>query len=236
MRMTVLGHVCVMGLLVLASGPRPVYAQEVGTISVTAKIAVDPSIGGSFLSAGSGTINGAPVNVTRIGWSDSHSESSPLFVLDVGYRVVKLVDVIGGFEYGRAGSNLVTIGTQGTTQVSASFDPYQYWGLEGGARIGAAQGLYGSVTGGFRHVDSIGATLTGGGIVPAIKPVYDASSVPTVAFAAGLLFGTGQVGFGIEVGVKYAGALKTATSTPDLASVATAGARWSLPIGFVVRF
>jgi hypothetical protein len=231
-------RIFVMGLLALLTGLRPTYGQDAGTISITVKLAIDPSISGSVLSAGTATINGVPATITATKWTDTHSESSPLFAADVGYALGARADVIGGFEYGRAGANLVTLGSVPTGPLSASLDPYQFWGFEGGVRVGLSHGhgVYGAVTGGFRHVDSIGATFTSTGLTQTATNIYDASTVPTFAFAAGLLFGNSPVGYGIEVGVKYAGALKPAASSPELASVNNVGVRWSLPVGFVVRF
>src|SRR5215510_2020019 len=92
------------GLLVLG-GAHAAYAQLDNRISFTAKIAVDPSIGGSVTSAGAAVVNGVPAAFTETKRTDSHSKSSPLFVFDVGYNVAPLVEVLVGFEYGRAGAN-----------------------------------------------------------------------------------------------------------------------------------
>jgi hypothetical protein len=231
-------RVFLIGLLAFLAGLRPTYGQDAGTVSITVKLAIDPSIGGSVLSAGAATINGMPATITATRWTDTHSESSPLFVADVGYGVAARADVIGGFEYGRAGANLVTLGSVSGGPLSASLDPYQFWGFEGGARVGLSHGhgVYGAVTGGFRRVDAIGATFTSPGLAQTPRNIYDASTVRTFAVAAGLLFGNTPVGYGIEVGVKYAGALKAAAASPELAAVNNVGVRWSLPIGFVVRF
>jgi len=231
-------HICLLVFMAIVGGWRPAYAQGNGTISVTVKIAVDPSIGGDVTTAGTATINGVPATIAQTGWTASHAKSSPLLVLDAGFEVAPRADVIGGFEYGRAEPNLVAIGSVPTGPLSASFDPYQFWGLEGGLRVGLehGHGVYGSVTAGFRHVSAIGATVTAPGMTPAVKNAYDASSVPTFGVAAGVLFGNTSVGYGVEVGVKYAGALKGAASSPELAGVETHSQRWSLPLAFVVRF
>jgi hypothetical protein len=231
-------RIFVMGLLALLTGLRPTYGQDVGTISITAKLAIDPSISGSVLSAGAATIDGVPATITATKWTDTHSESSPLFAADVGYAIAARADLIGGFEYGRAGANLVTLGSVPAGALSASLDPYQFWGIEGGARVGLSHGhgLYGAATAGYRHVSSIGATFTTTGLTQTVTNIYDASTVPTFGVAAGVLLGNTGVGYGFEVGVKHAGPLKAAAGSPELAAVNNVGARWSLPIGFVVRF
>lgn len=218
-------------------GAHAAYAQLNNRISFTAKIAVDPSIGGNVTSAGAAVVNGAPALFTETKWTDSHSKSSPLFVFDVGYNVAPRIEVLGGFEYGRAGANLVKVGTVPAGDLSATFDAYQFWGLEAGVRGGLhdGHGPYGVVTGGFRRVSDLSAFFTATGLA-ANRAFYEGSAVPSFGFGGGVLFNAGGTGVGIEVCAKYAGGLKAAASSPELSAVNTAGARWSLPISLVLRF
>jgi len=220
-------------LLLLAVVARPALAQ-----AITVDIALDPSVGGTVLSAGSAVISGVPATINETAWTDSHSKNAPLFAGDVSFPVAPRVEVLAGAEFGHESADIVTVGTVPGGSLSASFDAYQFWGLEGGVRVGLRRGngAYGIFTGGFRRVSDINAIFTGPGVA-ANRPVYDNSMVPAFGFGGGYLFGYGTgFGVGIEVEVKYAGSLKAAAASPELAAVADAGKRWSLPIGLVVRF
>jgi hypothetical protein len=230
-------RVC-LPVCIVAAIAQPAFAQVDRPASLTVKIALDPSVGGNVTSAGNAVINGVPAVFTSTAWSDSHSKNSPLFALDLGYRVAPRVEVLGGFEYGRAGADLVTVGTVPSGTLSASFDPYQFWGLEGGIRVGLQQGhgAYGLVTGGFRRVSDMSAIFTATGLT-ATRAVYDGSAVPSFGFGGGFIFSGGAgFGIGLEVAVKYAGSLTAAASSPELSAVNKAGERWSLPISIVLRF
>jgi hypothetical protein len=223
---------------VVAAMAHPAFAQVDRRASLTVKIALDPSVGGNVTTAGTAVISGVPAVFTGTAWSDSHSKSSPLFALDLGYAVAPRVEVLGGFEYGRAGADRVTVGTVPSGTLSASFDPYQFWGLEGGVRVGLQQGhgAYGVVSGGFRRVSDMSAIFTATGLT-ATRAFYDGSAVPSFGFGGGFVFGSGAgFGVGLEVAVKHAGALTAAAASPELSAVNRAGERWSLPVSIVLRF
>lgn len=228
-------RVGVLGVLVLVGGWRPAFAQADRRASLTVAIAIDPSIGGNVTSASAATINNVPLVINETSWTDSHSESSPLFSIDFGYEVGRRAEALVGFEYGHAGADLVTVGSVGTTAASASFSPYEFWGLEGGVRVGLnkGRGAFGAVTVGFRHVSAIAATFSAQGLLTGGRDFYDGSAVPSFGFGGGFIFGSTNVGIGFEAGVKYAGSLKAASPALPAAS---AGERWSVPIGILLRF
>jgi hypothetical protein len=216
--------------LVVASSVR---AQD-GRISISAAIAVDPSLSGTVLTPGTA---GAQT-FTGTKWTESHSTNSPLFEADLGYTVAPRTEIIGGFEYGRAGSNLLTVGSQLGAPLNASFSPYQFWGFNGGVRVGLdhGHGGYGVATFGFRQVSSMDMTLTQPGFT-SIRSLYDSTTAPSFGFGGGYLFGASSgIGFGLEIGFKYTGALTPAAASPELSAINAESARWSLPIGFIVRF
>ena len=231
-------RICLLVCVAAVAVAHPAFAQVDHRASLTVKIALDPSVGGNVTTAGQALINGVPAVFTGTAWSDSHSKNSPLFVVDVGSGVGSRIEVLGGFEYGRAGADLVTVGTVPSGPLSASFDTYQFWGLEGGVRFGLRQGhgAYGVVNGGFRRVSDMSATFTATGLA-ASRAFYDGSAVPTFGFGGGFIFGGGAgFGIGLEVAVKYAGSLTAAAASPELSAVNKAGERWSLPISIVLRF
>jgi hypothetical protein len=160
-----------------------------------------------------------------------------LFVVDVGYGVGPRIEVLGGFEYGRAGADLVTVGTVPSGPLSASFDTYQFWGLEGGVRFGLRQGhgAYGVVNGGFRRVSDMSAIFTATGLT-ASRAFYEGSAVPTFGLAAASS-SVAAPGSGLPRGGRpYAGSLTAAAASPELSAVNKAGERWSLPVSIVLRF
>jgi hypothetical protein len=228
---------CLLASLAALLWVTPALAQADRRASLTVKIALDPSIGGTVLSSGNAIVAGNPAAITQTKWTDSHSKNSPLFAADVGYGVSPALEVLGGFEYGRASADLVTIGSVPSGALSASFDAYQFWGIEGGVRLGAPRhGGYALVTGGFRRISDLNAILTAPG-VGTNKAFYDGSAVPSFGFGGGYLFASGAgFGLGLEVDVKYAGSLKPAAASPELASVNNTGSRWSLPVAIVLKF
>ncbi|HEY1910791.1 MAG TPA: hypothetical protein VGG73_07715 [Vicinamibacterales bacterium] len=209
------------------------HAQD-GRISISAAIAVDPSLSGTVLNPGVA----GPATFTGTKWTESHSTNSPLLEVDLGYTVAPRTEVLGGFEYGRAGSNLLTVGSQLGAPLNASFSPYQFWGFNGGVRAGLdhGHGGYGVATFGFRQVSSIDMTLTQPGFT-SIRSLYDSTTAPSFGFGGGYLFGgsTG-VSFGFELAFKHTGSLAPAAASPQLSAINAESARWSLPIGFIVRF
>jgi len=213
---------------ILSAAPRPVAAQAV---VVTAKVAFDPSISGTMHGAAAGIANGTSVAIAEQSWTDTHSTNSPLFIGGVEVPVGQKASAVGYVEYGRAGADTTTIGTANGSDLRAEFDPYKYWGLEGGVRAGGRTGPYGVATIGFRHVSDIAVTTNLQALVKA--PFYQASNVLTYGFGGGFMFGA----VGLEVAVKYAGALTANENAPRVfQDAASDGARWSLPISLVLRF
>jgi hypothetical protein len=219
--------VAVLGALLFAT-PRPAGAQPIGLF---AKISFDPSIGGTMHTSGSGIVNGVALSVSEQSWTDTHTQQSPLFVAGIAFTVAPGASALVGFEYGRAGADTTTLGLAAGQDLRAEFDPYQYWGLEGGFRAGGRTGPYGTAMIGFRYVNEIRVTTNVSGLAKA--DFYEASTVPSFGFGAGYSFGI----VGVEVMAQYAGGLTASKGAPALfETVANDGARWSLPISLVVGF
>ena len=218
---------------VLCGTVAPASAQS--GITATIKIAFDPSIGGTMHGAGTGTANGVALAVPEQTWTDTHAENSPLFVGGVEIPFSSDVHALANVEYGRAGADVISIGTANGQDLSAEFDPYKFWGLEAGVRVGGAgrSGPYGIATIGFRQVSELRLTVVTPGLL-GTGGFYDGSTVPTFGFGGGFMFGS----IGVEVMAKYAGSLTAAADVgaPFVTSLANAGERWSLPISLVLRF
>ena len=223
----------VLTTAMLCGAGSPVSAQT--GITAVIKIAVDPSIGGTMHGAGAGTANGVTLDVPSQTWTDTHSTSSPLFVGGVEIPIGSHVRGLGNFEYGRAGADVISLGTANGQDLSAEFDPYKFWGLETGVRVGGASrtGGYGIATVGFRYVSELRLTVVTPGLLGS-GGFYKASTVPSFGFGGGFMFGA----IGLEAMAKYSGSLAAAdnVSAPFVTSLANAGERWSLPISLVLRF
>lgn len=211
-------------------------AQLSDDVSLILKISIDPSIGGTAIGAASGTIQGVPASIEEASWADTHSRQSPLFEGGIGLRAGDFADILGLFNYGRAGAEANAIGELGGELLQAAFDDYQFWGLEGGVRLRGVSGVgpYGFLTGGFRRVSEIQTRLVAGSTVTAATG-YEASTVPSVAVGGGVLWGNSGFAMGFEVAIRYAGAPK-APADRALEPASDAGSRWSLPIGLVFQF
>jgi hypothetical protein len=224
--------IAVVTAAVLCGMGTPASAQS--GITATLKIAFDPSIGGTMHGAGTGTVNGVKLDIPAQGWTDTHSASSPLFVAGAEIPFNSEVHALANFEYGRAGADVISIGTANGQDLSGEFDPYKFWGLETGVRIGASRsGGYGIATIGFRYVSELRLTVVTPGLLGS-GGFYKASTVPVFGFGGGYMFGS----IGIEAMAKYSGSLAAAddVSAPFVTSLANAGERWSLPLSLVIRF
>jgi hypothetical protein len=229
-----------LALVALALGVsgslQPADAQVSDRVSFLMKISIDPSVGGTAIGAASGTIDGVPVSIDEASWTDTHSERSPLFEVGVAVRTGDRAEILGLFNYGRAGADVETIGDVGGAPLAATLDHYQFWGLEGGIRFRPASGVgpYVTVAGGFRRVSKIQARLR---VDSAVREVtaYDASIVPSFAVGGGMLWGGDDFAMGFEVALRYAGS-PAVPAGQALQPASDAGARWSLPVGLVFRF
>jgi len=221
---------------VLSGGLQPAEAQVSDKVSLMLKLSIDPSVGGTAIGAASGAVNGVPVSIQETSWTDTHSKESPLFEAGVGIRAGRLVEVLGLFNYGRAGATGNAIGEIGGVPLQASFDNYQFWGMEGGVRLRGASGVgpYAAFTGGFRHVSDMQVRLVANTSVTQVT-AYQASTVPSVSLGGGMLWGDAGFAMGFEVGLRYAGS-PAGPAGQSVESAPGAGARWSLPVGIVLRF
>jgi len=185
-------------------------------------------------------LGGAEAIINESAWTDTHSRKAPLFVAGLGVPVASAAEVLVDFEYGRVGADTRELGTVGGVPLVGTFDQYQFWGLETGVRAGRLQGTgpFGIATVGFRRVNGIDGSFAAGGQF-GFPSFYAASTVPTFGFGGGLMFGDYSFAIGIEVMVKYAGALTPGALTLEgtgLEGLNSAGERWSLPVSVVLRF
>ena len=142
----------------------------------------------------------------------------------------------GLFSYGRVGAAADAIGEVGGVPLRASFDDYEFWGPEGGVRLRPGSGV-GPYATNHRRISprqrDPGAAANR--FNDSAVTGHEASTVPSVAVGGGMLSGSAGFAMGVEVALRYAGA-PTAPAGRALEPDSDAGARWSLPIGLVVRF
>jgi hypothetical protein len=220
----------------LSGSLQPARAQGLDPVALIAKISVDPSVGGTAIGAAAGTIDGVSASIDEASWADTHSSASPLFEAGVGIRAGSFAEILGLFNYGRAGAGDSSTGEVGGVPLLASFDNYEFRGLEGGVRVRRASGVgpYATFTAGVRWVNELRARLRVDTTVRTVT-VYKGSAVPSFAFGGGMLWGDDGFAIGFEAALRYAG-------SPDVPADRAfqpadgAGSRWSLPIGLVFKF
>ena len=105
----------IIGVAVLAAilfaTPRTAGAQPIGLF---AKIAFDPSIGGTMHTSGSGIVNGVALSVSEQSWTDTHTQQSPS---PPGFGRTRRIGP-GGFDTA-APADTTAIGTAGRPRYPA---------------------------------------------------------------------------------------------------------------------
>jgi hypothetical protein len=214
-----------------------------GAFSITATGSWDPSIGGTMHEGGSGSVLGLATLVDEKSWTETHTRSGFAASAGFGVGLNNMVEAVGNVEFGQNGAQELQVGTVATLPLFAEFDDYQYWGLNGGVRVLMGSGNavpYVTGTFGFRQISEI----TGVFSVPAAsvtlsQPFFESSMVPTFGADFGVLYGGMRAKIGFQVGVHWAGGPEGAEASfagTGLENLNDKGARWSLPVGVVVRF
>ena len=104
-------------------------------LAISALFGVDNSFSGNMIKAATGTTTGGvPINLNETTYDDVYGRME-LFRLGVGYRETPRNESVFNFIYSRSSSQVVNVGTVGTTPLNVSFSDYSYWGVEGGQRI-----------------------------------------------------------------------------------------------------
>lgn len=227
--------------LAFVSAPRA-EAQSAGSFSIYGKISWEPTVSGVMHGGGQGQILGEPATIDEKSWGDTHADG---FRAEggIGWGLSDRLEAIANVNFGRADADDLEIGTVAGLVTTATFDDYEYWGVEGGVRYYFGEGgfrPYVAVLGGFRAVSEIGAQFG----VPQLNVVipsrfYNDTTVATFGTDFGVFFGGGRPKFGIEAGFRYAGGLEDDDSGLEgtgLEGINDDGSRWTFPIGFVLRF
>lgn len=234
------GSALVMVVLVAGTASGQTSA---GTVSVTVTGNWEPSIGGTMHEGGSGRVLNLTTLVDEKKWTDTHKSTGFSGSAGIGVGLNAMVEAVGNVELGQVGPDSLQVGTVATLPLFAEFDDYKYWGLNGGIRalLGSGNVIpYVTGTVGFRRISEIGGVFT----VPAAsvtlaQPFFDQSNVPTFGADFGVLYGGMRTKIGFQAGVHWAGGPEGSSASfagTGLENLNDQGARWSLPVGVVVRF
>ena len=203
-----------------------------------------------IMAATGSTATGAPINLQETSYDDVYGRMG-LFKLGASYRVTPRTEGVFNIVISRSGSEVVNIGTAGTgaqqVPLSVNFEPYNYWGFEGGQRWFFSRVRVTPYVGylvGINHNGEIKGTFVN--VPPNLTPDLAAqdgaffngrwrlSFGPT----AGVLVGLGPLEAFVETEIRYMGGLSDVNWLVDegLKDINSGSSRWSLPILFGARF
>ena len=205
----------------------------------------DNSFSGQMIKPSSGVSpTGVPINFDETTYDDVYGRMG-LMKFGVGYRTSPRSEAMANLVFERSGAQPVTVGTVGTDNVpvSATFDDYAYWGVEGGQRfffsrvrltpyVGYTVGLNR-----LTHADAsfaAPATPTQPGLAVNDAIFFDSSWAWSVAPIGGILVGLGPFEVMGEVAFRYMGGLSDVDvlSGAGLKDINSDSGRWSFPILF----
>jgi hypothetical protein len=210
----------------------------------------DNQVSGKMITEGSGTLQGVPIDLDETSYDDVYGRMG-LFKVGVGYRTSPRSEVVVNFAISRSSSEPVTVGTVGAASapVVASFDDYNYWGLEAGQRFYFARVRFTPFLGyivGINRFDAINADFAAPAagfqapIVVNDGQFFDSAWAFSFGPTGGVLIGLGPIEVMGEVALRYMGGLSDVDplSEAGLRDINSESSRWSFPImiGARIRF
>ena len=214
--------------------------------SVEGGLGWDVSLTGDFLSAGIGTLNDVPTTINSQSFGDVYG-TGVVWQFGGGYKLDEINEVRAQFSYQRVGSDLVTLGTAGNSDLVATFDDYRAWSIEAGYRHYFGQHLeqrlrpYAGASLGISIIDEIDGAFAApqAGITRIATDFYDGTAARTLGVNGGVLYSlndridvNGQVGFRYNSGLSEIDSLRDTS----LENINDKSARWTLPISFGIRY
>jgi Outer membrane protein beta-barrel domain len=213
--------------------------------SVEGGLGWDFSLTGDFLSAGIGTLNDVPTIIQSQSFGDVYG-TGVVWQFGGGYKLDEINEVRAQFSYQRVGSDLVTLGTAGNSDLVATFDDYRAWSIEAGYRRYFSQRLerlrpYAGAALGVSIIDEIDGAFAApqAGITRFATDFYDGTAALTLGVNGGVLYAlndridvNGQMGFRYNSGLSEIDSLRGT----GLEDINDKSARWTLPISFGIRF
>jgi hypothetical protein len=214
--------------------------------SVSVMFGVDNQFSGKMITAGSGIVQDTSIELDETSFDDVYGRMG-LFRATVGYRVTPRSEVIGSLVISRSSSESVIVGRAGIEAgpVAASFDDYNYWGIEVGQRFYFTRVRFTPFLGyyvGINRFDAINADFTALAAVPPIDiqdgQFFDSAWAFSFAPIGGVLVGLGPFEVIGQVDLRYMGGLSDVDplSEAGLRDVNSESSRWSFPITVGGRF
>jgi hypothetical protein len=209
----------------------------------------DNQFSGKVITAGSGLYQGVtPINFSETSYDDIYGRMG-LFKVGVGYQLSARSEANLNFVLSRSDSQAVDVGTIGAeaAPVTADFDDYAYWGIEGGQRFFFSQYRFTPFAGytvginRFTHIDgdfSAPAVNAQPALLVTDGQFFDSAWAFSVAPIGGVLVGFGAVEIMGEVALRFMGGLSDVDplSQADLKDINAESSRWSFPFLFGARF
>jgi Outer membrane protein beta-barrel domain len=212
--------------------------------SAEASVGWDIGLSGDFLSAGIGTLQGVPTIITPQSFGRVYGNGVQ-WQFSAGYMVDEINEVRAQFSYQRVGSDVVTIGTAGASDLVATFDDYKSFNVEAGYRHYFARRRdrmrpYAGATLGVAIITEIDAVFaaSAAGITRYATDFYDGTAALTLGVNGGTLYGLNErIDLNLQAGFRYNSGLSEidALRETDLESINDKSARWTMPIMVGIR-
>lgn len=239
------------GATAQVSGPSAVTYDVDHPYSVEVSWGFDNQFSGKMITGGSGLSGGAnvpvgvPITLDETTYDEVYGRMG-LFKLSFSYQSTPRIENVGSFVISRSSSEPVVIGTIGTpgTPLTAKFDDYNYWGIEGGQRFHFTQARFTPYAGyylGINRFDHIDADITASTVPPTsitAEKFFDSSWAFSFGPNAGVLVGFGKIQVMGQIDLRFMGGLSDVDALVEegLKDINKESSRWSLPISFGVRY
>jgi len=235
-----------------AAPPAPVEEEDSfrHRFTISALWGWDNQFSGKMITEGSGTLNGVPISFDETSFDDVYGRMG-LFKVGIGYRTSPRAELTANLVISRSSSEQVVVGSIGAENapVTASFDDYNYWGLEFGQRFYFARTRFTPFVGyyaGINRFDEINADFRAPavGAQPSLDlqdaQFYDAAWAFSFGPTGGILIGLGPFEVMGQIELRYMGGLSDVDplSEAGLKDINSESSRWSIPIlvGARIRF
>jgi hypothetical protein len=231
--------VIVLGAWLVSAGVASAQSGE-SSWNIEGGVGWDISLSGDFLAAGIGTLNGLPTIIQPQSFGDVYGNGVQ-WKFSGGYMVDEINEVRAQFSYQRAGSDVVSLGTVGGTDLIGTFDDYKAWSVEAGYRHYFAKRRerlrpYGGGTLGVSIINEIDGAFAApqAGITRLATDFYDGTAALTFGVNGGVLYGLNeQIDLNAQVGFRFNSGL---SQIDGLAGTDLEDINDKMPISVGIRF
>jgi hypothetical protein len=231
--------------------PAPAADSLRDRLTVSVLWGPDNQFSGQVIEASTGrTTGGAPINLDKTTYDEVYGRMG-LFKAGIGYRLSPRSEVLINFVYSESSAETVNVGTVTVGPVAVPldvlFDPYKYWGFEGGQRFYFSRVRFTPYVGynvglnRFRDIRGIFVNLPNGlfpGHVAQDGKIFEKSWALSFGPTTGVLVGLGPLELTGEVALRFMGGLSDVDWLVEegLRDINSKSSRWSVPILFGARF